>query len=130
MTDMTYYRTLTHFAPHEAASLLYDVLPGEQDDALNDTIAELHEELTKLAITLYPRPAPECNGRVFPRVFLRTMAENRGLEPKFLNQETLYDTGLSRDEFLKAATQELLGGDWEQVYNEELVPIMNRVEPD
>lgn len=125
MSDMTYYRTLTHFAPHEAAALLYDVLP--ESDVTSDSIRLLREELTQLAAAMYPEASP--GDRVFPRVYLRSLADNRGLEPQFLNQETLYDTGLSREDFLKAAAQEMLGGDWEQVYEEEIAPFVDKPNP-
>jgi hypothetical protein len=123
--DMTYFRTLTHFAPHEAAALLYDVLPDAPEKS--DDILILQAELTAMAAAIYPDSEPDS--RVFPRVYLRNLADNRGLEPQFLNQETLYDTGLSREEFLKAAAQEMLGGDWEQVYEEEIQPFLDKPNP-
>jgi len=128
MSDLNYYRTLTHFSPHEAAPLLYNILPTGPHQDLPLPVSELMQELVVLASALHSTP-PE-DGRVFPRVWLRQKAEALGLEPDFLNQKTLYDTGLSREDFLKSATQELLGGDWKKVYDEELTPILNRVEPD
>lgn len=120
MNDMTYYKTLTHFTPLEAAALLYDILPTGPDMELPEPAAALRDELAGIF--------GDPDGRRFPRTYLREKADKLGLDPEFLRPETLYDTGLSREDFLKSAMQEMLGGDWREVYDEEIAPHLD--EPD